>query len=138
MTWSGAIKKGHPGSLYSAFLYFDVSFMIWVLLGPLALFITQDLSLTPAQKGLMVAFPLLGGAILRLPAGFLTDYLGPKKTGVIGLLMTMIPLVWGWVFGGRSREQALRSPCPWPAGGIRRKLKGWRLVSRERETAERF
>lgn len=100
MTWFGAIKKGHPGSLYSAFLYFDVSFMIWVLLGPLALFITQDLSLTPAQKGLMVAFPLLGGAILRLPAGFLTDYLGPKKTGVIGLLMTMIPLIWGWLFAG--------------------------------------
>ncbi len=100
MTFIKAIKQGHPGSLFSAFIYFDVSFMVWVLLGPLALFITQDLSLTPAQKGLMVAFPLLGGAILRLPAGFLTDYLGPKKTGVIGLLLTMIPLIWGWLFAG--------------------------------------
>lgn len=100
MTFIKSIKQGHPGSLFSAFLYFDVSFMVWVLLGPLALFITQDLSLTSVQKGLMVAFPLLGGAMLRLPAGFLTDYLGPKKTGVIGLLLTMVPLVWGWMFAG--------------------------------------
>jgi NNP family nitrate/nitrite transporter-like MFS transporter len=100
MTFLKSIKQGHPGSLFSAFLYFDVSFMVWVLLGPLALFITQDLSLTPAQKGLMVAFPLLGGAILRLPAGFLTDYFGPKKTGVIGLLLTTFPLIWGWLFAG--------------------------------------
>ncbi|MBI3594394.1 MAG: NarK/NasA family nitrate transporter [Nitrospirae bacterium] len=106
MTFIKSIKQGHPGSLFSSFLYFDVSFMVWVLLGPLALFITQDLSLTAAQKGLMVAFPLLGGAILRLPAGFLTDYLGPKKTGVIGLVMTMIPLVWGWLFA-QSFSQVL-------------------------------
>ncbi|MFI5304834.1 MAG: nitrate/nitrite transporter [Nitrospiria bacterium] len=100
MIFIKAIKQGHPGSLFSAFLYFDISFMVWVILGPLALFITQDLSLSPAQKGLIVAFPLLGGAILRLPAGYLTDYLGPKKTGVIGLLMTTIPLIWGWLFAG--------------------------------------
>ncbi|MBI1822172.1 MAG: NarK/NasA family nitrate transporter [Nitrospirae bacterium] len=100
MTLIKAIKQGHPGSLFSAFLYFDISFMVWVLLGPLALYVTQDLALTSTQKGLMVAFPLLGGAMLRLPAGFLTDYLGPKRTGVIGLLLTTIPLLWGWLFAG--------------------------------------
>jgi NNP family nitrate/nitrite transporter-like MFS transporter len=98
MTFIKVIEKDHPGSLFSAFLYFDVSFMVWVSLGPLALFITQDLSLTPPQKGFMLAFPQLGGAILRLPAGFLTDYLGPKRMGVLGLILTRISLVSGRFF----------------------------------------
>ena len=98
MTLVKTIKMGHPGSLFSAFLYFDISFMVWVLLGPLALFVTQDLALTSTQKGFLVAFPLLGGALLRLPMGFLTDYLGPKKSGILGLMLTMIPLLWGWLF----------------------------------------
>lgn len=93
-----AIKSGHPGSLFSAFLYFDISFMVWVILGPLAVYISKDFGLTATQKGLMVAIPILGGAILRIPMGMLTDWIGPKKTGLIGLTVTMIPLLWGWIF----------------------------------------
>ena len=29
-------RAGDPPTLLSAFLYFDVSFMVWVILGPLA------------------------------------------------------------------------------------------------------
>ena len=61
-------KAGHTPTLFSAFLYFDLSFMVWVLLGPLAVQIAADLQLTPAQKGLMVATPVLAGALLRLVA----------------------------------------------------------------------
>jgi NNP family nitrate/nitrite transporter-like MFS transporter len=93
-----AIKSGHPGSLFSAFLYFDISFMVWVILGPLAVYISQDLTLTAAQKGLMVAIPLLGGALLRIPMGILTDWIGPKKAGILGMVMTLAPLIWGWQF----------------------------------------
>ena len=32
-------KAGHTPTLVSAFLYFDVSFMVWVLMGPLGPFI---------------------------------------------------------------------------------------------------
>ena len=32
-------KAGHFPSLLCAFLYFDISFMVWVLLGPLAPFL---------------------------------------------------------------------------------------------------
>ncbi|WP_304167541.1 hypothetical protein, partial [Phenylobacterium aquaticum] len=28
------LKAGHTPTLFAAFLYFDVSFMVWVLLGP--------------------------------------------------------------------------------------------------------
>jgi NNP family nitrate/nitrite transporter-like MFS transporter len=93
-----AIRGGHPGSLFSAFLYFDVSFMVWVILGSLGVYIAADFGLSATQKGLMVAIPLLGGAVLRIPMGMLTDWIGPKKAGLIGLAATMVPLVWGWLF----------------------------------------
>ena len=32
----GFLKAGHPPTLFAAFLYFDISFMVWVMLGPLA------------------------------------------------------------------------------------------------------
>ena len=35
-------KVGHFPTLFCAFLYFDVSFMIWVLMGPLAMRIVGD------------------------------------------------------------------------------------------------
>ena len=60
------LKSGHTPTLLSAFLYFDLSFMTWVVLGPLGVAIAKDFGLTPAQKGFMVAVPVLSGAILRL------------------------------------------------------------------------
>jgi hypothetical protein len=59
-------RSGHPPTLLSAFLYFDISFMVWVLLGPLGTYVAEDLHLSPAQKGLMAAVPLLGGSLFRL------------------------------------------------------------------------
>lgn len=92
------LKSGHKGSLFSAFLYFDISFMVWVLLGPLAIIISNEYNLDAAQKANLVALPILGGSILRLVLGFLTDYIGPKRTGQLGLVLTIIPLVMGWQF----------------------------------------
>ena len=99
-----AIRSGHPGSLFSAFLHFDVSFMVWVLLGALGVFIAQDLNLTATQKGFMVAVPLLGGAIFRVVVGFLADRFGPKKTGIGCLILVMLPLLWGWLGAGTFSE----------------------------------
>lgn len=39
-------ESGHAPTLFSAFLHFDISFMIWVILGALAPFITTDAGLT--------------------------------------------------------------------------------------------
>jgi len=92
------LKSGHTPSLFSAFLYFDVSFMVWVLLGPLVVIIMNDYPMDAAQKANLVALPVLGGSILRLVLGYFTDVIGPKRTGQIGILLTMVPLVWGWKF----------------------------------------
>ena len=71
--------------------------MVWVILGPLAVQIAGDLGLTAAQKGLMVATPLLAGALLRIVMGGLVDHLQPKKAGIIGQLVVMGGLLWAWL-----------------------------------------
>jgi NNP family nitrate/nitrite transporter-like MFS transporter len=91
-------KSGHAPTLFSAFLYFDVSFMVWVLLGALGNYLAPDFSLTPAQKGLVTAVPLLGGSVLRLVFGHLTDTIGAKKTGCLGMSLTLLPLLGGWLW----------------------------------------
>ncbi|WP_019240754.1 MULTISPECIES: nitrate/nitrite transporter [Bacillus] len=98
------LKSGHLPTLLSSFLYFDVSFMIWVIVGSLSTFIVQDFGLTDAQKGLMVGIPILGGSLLRIPMGFLADRFGGKRIGSIGMLLTMIPLLWGWLYGDSLNE----------------------------------
>jgi NNP family nitrate/nitrite transporter-like MFS transporter len=79
-------------------LYFDVSFMVWTLLGALGVFVAQEFHLTPAQKGLLVAIPLLGGSVLRIVLGVASDHLGPRKVGLAGLTLTISPLLWGWLY----------------------------------------
>jgi len=96
MGTSGFWKAGHLPILVAAFLYFDVSFMVWVLLGPLAPFVSEDLHLTPGQKGLMVALPLLGGSIFRPILGLLGEFIGGRKAGLLGLTVTLLPLLLGW------------------------------------------
>ncbi|GJM76962.1 nitrate transporter [Paenibacillus macerans] len=98
MERSGFWKSGHKPSLLSAFLYFDVSFMIWVLIGPLAVIMMQDYPMSASQKANLVALPVLGGSVLRLVLGVLADRIGPKRTGQIGMIVTMIPLIYGWQF----------------------------------------
>lgn len=98
MERTGFLKSGHKPSLLSAFLYFDVSFMVWVLIGPLAVIMMQDYPMNAAQKANLVALPVLGGSLLRLVLGVLADRIGPKRTGQIGMVVTMVPLIWGWQF----------------------------------------
>ncbi len=89
-------KAGHTPTLFASFFYFDLSFMVWVILGPLAVQISSDLQLSQAQKGLMVATPLLAGALLRIVMGVLVDHLKPKRAGIIGQVIVMGALLWAW------------------------------------------
>jgi MFS transporter, NNP family, nitrate/nitrite transporter len=100
-------NSGHRPTLIAAFLYFDLAFMVWVLLGPLAPIISKEMGLTPAQKGLMVAVPTLAGAVLRLVNGLLVDRIGPKTTGAIGQLIVMAGLFTAWTFGVDSYKGIL-------------------------------
>lgn len=89
-------RSGHSPTLLCAFLYFDSSFALWTLIGALGVFIAQTFHLSPAHKGLLVAIPLLGGSFLRIVLGIATDHFGPRKVGMAGMILTLIPLLWGW------------------------------------------
>lgn len=100
-------KAGHTPTLLSSFLYFDLSFMVWVLLGPLAVQIATDLNLTPAQKGLMVATPVLAGALLRIVMGVLVDQIKPKNAGTIGQIIVIGSLLIAWLHGLQTFQHTL-------------------------------
>ena len=100
-------SAGHKPTLFSAFLYFDLSFMVWVMLGPMAVQIAADLQLTHAQKGLMVATPILSGALLRIVMGVLVDHLKPKMAGLIGQVIVLVALAFAWFSGVHTYHQVL-------------------------------
>lgn len=100
-------KAGHTPTLLSAFLYFDLSFMVWYLLGPLQVQIAQALALDTQQRALMVAVPILCGAVLRLALGILADRIGAKRTGVLAQLLVIASLLVAWTVGVHSFGQVL-------------------------------
>ncbi|CEF42702.1 nitrate transporter [Acetobacter senegalensis] len=98
----GFLKAGNPRTLLAAFLYFDVSFMVWVLLGPLGISIAHDLHLNAGQKGLLVATPVLAGALLRVLAGALVDHFGPRRVAIGAQLLVIAGLFLTWLIAPHS------------------------------------
>jgi NNP family nitrate/nitrite transporter-like MFS transporter len=96
------LKAGHLPTLLAAFFYFDMSFMVWVLLGALAVQMSADLGLNAAQKGFMVALPVLAGALLRIVFGILVDKLQPRRAGIIGQVIVIAGLSIAWLVGIES------------------------------------
>jgi NNP family nitrate/nitrite transporter-like MFS transporter len=94
MTVRGFRQVGHPRSLIASLVHFDVSFMVWVLLGALGPYVASDLGLSSAEKGLMVAVPPLGGSVFRLVLGPLSDRIGIKRLGLVTMAFTAVPPVY--------------------------------------------
>jgi NNP family nitrate/nitrite transporter-like MFS transporter len=81
-----SLRRGHWPSVIGAWLHLTVSFMVWLLMGALSLTLAQDLHLSQTETALVVSLPLLSGAILRMVAGWSSDWYGAKPTGVLILL----------------------------------------------------
>jgi MFS transporter, NNP family, nitrate/nitrite transporter len=107
----GFLKAGHLPTLFAAFLYFDLSFMVWVILGPLGVAVSRDLHLAPADKGLMVATPVLAGALLRVPLGLLVDRVGAKRVGIGAQIIVVLGLISAWMIGIHSFGETLLLGC---------------------------
>lgn len=99
MQLSDLRKSGHWPTLLASFLYFDVSFMVWTILGALAPQIVTALTLSVQAKFMMVAVPTLAGAFLRIILGLLVDQIGPKTTGILAQLIVISGLTAAWIFG---------------------------------------
>ncbi|ACD83146.1 MFS transporter [Candidatus Methylacidiphilum infernorum] len=91
-------------TLCCAFLYFDISFAVWVILGAIGTFIAGELKLTPVQKGIMVALPILSGSLLRILFGLAESVFGGKKTALIGMGITAACLLWGGLSAHSLKE----------------------------------
>lgn len=113
MNFNELKKAGHFPTLVSSFLYFDYSFMVWTLLGVLGAQIAapESLNLSPQQKGLMVAVPILSGAILRILLGFMVDRMGAKRTGVFAQTVVIVGLLTAWQFGLKDFQATLLMGC---------------------------
>jgi NNP family nitrate/nitrite transporter-like MFS transporter len=104
---SAFLKAGHLPTLVACFAYFDLSFAVWVLLGPLAVLIAQDLHLNAGEKGLMVATPVLAGAVLRIVNGILVGQWKARLTGIVMQLVVIAGLIAAWKLDIHSFGQIL-------------------------------
>ncbi len=86
-----AIKKGNWKALFASFIYFDHSFSIWLLLGALGPFIAEEFGLSGAQKGFMVAIPVIAAAILRINFGYMFQFIDGKYIAMMGIFLSLVP-----------------------------------------------
>jgi len=96
--------QGHAPTLFMAFLYFDMSFMVWTMLGPLSTEIAEALALgghilTAGEKATLLSLPILSGAILRIVLGFGVDKLGAKTTALLSQAVVIASLFTAYLLG---------------------------------------
>jgi MFS transporter, NNP family, nitrate/nitrite transporter len=101
------LRSGHWPSLAGAWLHLTVSFMVWLLIGAMSLSLAYDLQLSDQQVAWLVALPLLGGAGLRVLAGWSADWVGARSTALAILLAEVAALLWGWLGVSGYREALL-------------------------------
>ena len=97
-------RAGHLPSLLAALGHFEVSFMVWVLLGAVGVTVAEQFGLSPTAKGVMVGLPLVAGSAFRVLVGALADRFGPKRVGMVSMLVVLLPLGWGWLGANRFGE----------------------------------
>jgi len=104
--------QGHAPTLFMAFLYFDMSFMVWTMLGPLSTEIAEALALgghmmTAGEKATLLSLPILSGAILRIVLGFGVDKLGAKMTAIMSQTVVIAALLYAFLMGDSITYDAL-------------------------------
>ena len=88
------MKSFKPGATRALFLStsaFAVSFAVWGLIGALAPTFAQAYGLSAKAKSLMIAIPVLLGALGRVPAGMLADRFGGRRVFAALLVFSAIP-----------------------------------------------
>ena len=86
-----SLKSGNWKALIACFLYFDTGFTTWVMFGPLAPFISKQLTLTPTQAGFLVAVPVLAASIVRVTLGNLFQSVDGRKLALMSISFSSVP-----------------------------------------------
>ncbi|MBK6998814.1 MAG: NarK/NasA family nitrate transporter [Rhodoferax sp.] len=92
------LKSGHTPTLFAAFFYLMFSFVIWVMNGAMAPFISEQFHLSAAQKGMLLSIPIVAGAIMRFPLGLLAQYVGRKTATLVELCLITFTMAFGYFF----------------------------------------
>jgi NNP family nitrate/nitrite transporter-like MFS transporter len=90
------MKSFKPGAARALFLStsaFAVSFAVWGLIGALAPTFAQAYGLSAKARSLMIAIPVLLGALGRIPAGALADRFGGRRIFAALLVFSAIPAI---------------------------------------------
>src|ERR1041385_6623685 len=97
MTWTGVFDRenemkenGSTRALTLSTVAFAIAFAAWGMIPPMAKTFQKEMHLTEQQTWLIIALPVLLGAIGRLPVGMLADRYGGRL--VFGLLLTLISI----------------------------------------------
>ncbi|GLW34665.1 MFS transporter [Actinoplanes regularis] len=85
---------GRPGVMLAvATMGFVVNLWAWALLSPLAMRLRDTLGLSSVQQALVVAVPIVVGALGRIPVGALTDRFGGRLMFPLVSLATVMPVL---------------------------------------------
>jgi MFS transporter, NNP family, nitrate/nitrite transporter len=90
------MKSFKPGAVRALFLStsaFAASFAVWGLIGALAPTFAQAYGLSAKAKSLMIAIPVLLGALGRIPAGMLADRFGGRHVFAALLVLSAVPAI---------------------------------------------
>lgn len=79
-------------ALFMSTLAFAANFSVWTLYAVLGIHLETILNLSATQYGLLVSSPIITGALLRLPAGFLCEYFSSRSLFIIQMILTLPPL----------------------------------------------
>jgi NNP family nitrate/nitrite transporter-like MFS transporter len=88
---SQTFKPGAARAIFFSTTAFAVSFAVWGLIAALAPTFAQTYKLSASSKSLMIAIPVLLGAIGRLPAGMLADRFGGRRVFAALLIVSALP-----------------------------------------------
>jgi NNP family nitrate/nitrite transporter-like MFS transporter len=86
---------------------FALTFWAWALLSPLGAHFKQSLGLTSFQQALLVAVPVIVGALGRIPVGALTDRYGGRLMFPVISFATIAPVLFLGLVGYRSLTMLL-------------------------------
>ncbi|MGW2147733.1 MFS transporter [Nonomuraea bangladeshensis] len=117
------LRAGQARNLVLATFAFAVTFWAWNLIGPLAATYNRRLGLTPTQTSLLVAIPVVVGALGRIPVGVLADRFGGRRMFAAICFVSIVPvlcvgwsgsygwlLFWGFLLGVPGTSFAIGIP----------------------------
>ena len=80
-------------ALFMATVAFAANFSIWTLYAVLGIHLEPLLNLSATQYGLLVASPIITGALLRWPVGFLCEFYSSRNLFILQMMLTLPPLL---------------------------------------------